>query len=141
LPFLPATANPTARLTGWDLTGILVCGLALSMESLSDRQLKRFRRNPANQGRTCREGWWRYSRHPNYFFEWIYWWGFLLIDLGGPGGWLGATGPVFMLLFLLFLTGIPYTEKRALQTRGEDYRAYQRTTSRFIPWFPRKDPS
>ena len=80
-------------------------------------------------------GLWRYSRHPNYFFESLVWWGFFIAALDSPYGWLTVICPLLMLHILLNVTGIPLTEKHSLETRGEAYRQYQRTTSRFIPWF------
>jgi steroid 5-alpha reductase family enzyme len=103
-------------------------------ESLADRQLARFRDDPSHRGEVCRVGLWRYSRHPNYFFEWLHWWAYVAI---GHGAWITWIGPVAMLLFLFRLTGIPWTEMQALRSRGERYRAYQRTTSVFLPWPPR----
>ena len=123
----------------WPLVvlGVVIGTVALVGEKNADQQLDAFRRNPANRGRTCREGWWRYSRHPNYFFEWLHWFSYPLLAWGAPGAaWLWLA-PVMMFLFLWFVTGIPYTERQALKSRGDDYRAYQRSTSPFIPWRPR----
>ena len=106
-------------------------------ESLADAQLARFRADPANRGRTCDRGLWRYSRHPNYFFEWLHWCAWALAAFGGPLVWLGLLGPVLMYLFLRFISGIPFTEQQALRTRGDDYREYQRRTPMFFPWFPK----
>ena len=106
-------------------------------ESLADAQLARFRADPANRGRTCDRGLWRYSRHPNYFFEWLHWCAWAVAALGGPLAWLGLLGPVLMYLFLRFISGIPFTEQQALRTRGDDYREYQRRTPMFFPWFPK----
>jgi steroid 5-alpha reductase family enzyme len=61
--------------------------------------------------------------------------------VGAPVWWLAAVAPIVMLLFILFVTGIPPTEARALRSRGDDYRDYQRTTSAFIPWFPKTSKS
>ena len=123
----------------WPLLGLSVGLMALAGEALADRQLARWRSDPANQGKTCRQGLWRYSRHPNYFFEWLHWFSYPLIAVGTPGAvWLWLA-PVAMFLFLWFVTGIPYTEKQALKSRGEDYRHYQRTTSAFFPWRPGDD--
>lgn len=108
-------------------------------ESIADAQLARFRADSTNRGRTCRDGLWKYSRHPNYFFEWLHWWTYVLIGLTVPYGWLAFLGPALMLFLILKVTGIPPTEERALAGRGDDYRAYQRTTSVFFPWFPKKD--
>ncbi len=131
IPILAAMRG--GALAGWAAAGVLVWLIAVVGETTSDRQLARFRANPANKGKTCREGWWRYSRHPNYFFEWTHWFSYVLI---GHGAWLTWLGPVLMFLFLFRLTGIPFTERQSLKSRGDDYRAYQRETSVFFPWFP-----
>lgn len=131
----PLGALGGGPLDGWAAAGVAVWILAIAGEGLADRQLARFRADPANRGRTCRAGLWRYSRHPNYFFEWLHWWAYVLVGRGAPLTWLG---PALMLLFLYRLTGIPWTERQALKSRGEDYRSYQRTTSAFFPWFPRE---
>ena len=83
-------------------------------------------------------GLWWYSRHPNYFFEWLHWWAYLFFAVGSPYIWITLLSPALMLYFLLRVTGIPATEAQALASRGEDYRDYQRTTSAFIPWFPKE---
>ncbi|MGE8220428.1 MAG: DUF1295 domain-containing protein [Stenotrophomonas acidaminiphila] len=106
-------------------------------EALADAQLARFRADPGNRGRTCDRGLWRYSRHPNYFFEWLHWCAWAIAAVGAPHAWLGLLGPVLMYLFLRFISGIPFTEQQALRTRGDDYRAYQRRTPMFFPWFPK----
>lgn len=111
----------------------------------ADQQLARFRHEQRNNDRkqVCQVGLWRYSRHPNYFFEWLQWWCWPLLGL--QYGWEVALwlalAPLAMLLFLYFITGIPYTEQQALRTRGDLYRAYQQQTSAFIPWFPKKSPT
>lgn len=119
------------------VAGVAIGIVALAGEAIADRQLQHFRQQPANRGKTCRSGLWRYSRHPNYFFEWLHWFSYPLIAWGAPhAGWLWLA-PVFMFLFLWFVTGIPYTERQALKSRGDDYRRYQNSTSPFIPWRPR----
>jgi len=138
IPFLPVAYNPNA-LGLLDALAIGVWLLAVAGETLADRQLARFRTDPQNRGKTCQVGLWRYSRHPNYFFEWIHWFTYVCLGLGSPYGWVTLMGPIVMLLFLYKVTGIPYTEKRALQSRGDDYRRYQKTTSPFIPWFPKRE--
>jgi steroid 5-alpha reductase family enzyme len=138
LPLLVAMRADRAAL-GWpELIGAAIWAIGVIGEGVADAQLARFRARPEHRGRTCRDGLWRYSRHPNYFFEWITWWGYVAIAWGAPTGWLALLGPVLMLLFLYKVTGIPYTEAQALRSRGDDYRDYQRTTSAFFPWFPRK---
>jgi steroid 5-alpha reductase family enzyme len=99
--------------------------------------MKRFKADPANRGGVCATGLWRYSRHPNYFFESMVWWGFFLVALGSPMGWMTVACPLLMLYFLLKVTGVELTEAHSLRTRGDAYRRYQRSTSAFIPWFPK----
>lgn len=111
---------------------------AFSGEATADAQLAAFKRDPGNRGRVCDVGLWRYSRHPNYFFEWLIWVAAALMALPAPGGWIALACPVSMLFFLLRVTGIPATEAQALRSRGEAYRRYQRTTSMFVPLPPRK---
>jgi steroid 5-alpha reductase family enzyme len=139
VPFLPVVFNATPGLTGFDIAGIVVFFIALAGESLADRQLAAFKKRPDSKGKTCREGLWRYSRHPNYFFEWIHWFAYPLLALPGAGFWIAMAGPVVVLFFLYKVTGIPYTEKQALKSRGDDYRRYQESTSAFIPWFPKEE--
>lgn len=139
LPFVAVAAKAHVGWTAWDVAGLLVWMVAVVGEWIADRQLAAFRSQAANRGRTCDRGLWRYSRHPNYFFEWIHWWAYAVMAVGSAIGWLAWVGPVLMLFLLYRVTGIPYTEKRALVSRGEDYRRYQRTTSAFIPWFPRRE--
>ncbi|HET7249072.1 MAG TPA: DUF1295 domain-containing protein [Gemmatimonadales bacterium] len=133
VPILAAMQG--GALDAWAGAGALVWLIAVLGETTADRQLSRFRAKPENRGRTCREGWWRISRHPNYFFEWTHWFGYVLI---GHAVWPTWIGPAAMLLFLFRLTGIPFTEQQAIKSRGDDYRAYQRETSVFFPWFPKR---
>lgn len=138
-PFLFPAINQTAHLSWIEFAG---CGLWLAGmigELTADAQLKAFKKNPASHGKTCRAGLWSYSRHPNYFFEWIIWMGLAVFALGSPYGFIGLISPALILFFLLRVTGIPATEAQALRTKGHDYRDYQRTTSAFVPWFPKKE--
>jgi steroid 5-alpha reductase family enzyme len=138
LPALTAACNPTSPLKIWDVVGIVIWVIAASCTALADRQLARFKRRANTQGKTCREGLWRYSRHPNYFFEWLHWWAYAALSVGFSFWWIPVAAPLIMLFFLLRVTGIPPTEAQALASRGDDYRDYQQTTSAFVPWFPRK---
>lgn len=138
IPFALACSR-TGPLDAWDL-GALVLGVtAILGETTADRQLARFRADPRHRGRTCRVGLWRYSRHPNYFFQWLIWCAYAWVALPAEYGWIGTLAPALMLFLILRVTGIPPTEERALVSRGDDYREYQRTTSAFVPWFPRKE--
>lgn len=134
-PFLLAvSAAPQSR--PWlAVLGTVLFVVGVAGESLADRQLARFKADPANRGKVCQVGLWRYSRHPNYFFEWIIWCGFATLGVHAPWGWTAWLGPAIILFFLLRVTGIPPTEAQAVASRGEAYREYQRTTSAFVPWF------
>ena len=99
----------------------------------------RFRATAGNGGRVCRTALWRYSRHPNYFFEWLHWLAYVPVARGNAPLWAILFAPAVLLLSIRFTTGIPPIERRSVEWRGEDYRRYQRTTSAFIPWFPRRD--
>lgn len=138
VPFVAVAANPAG--SPWLLAAILVWLLSVGGESMADRQLADFRAEPANKGKTCRDGLWKYSRHPNYFFEWLHWASYVVLAIGSPLFWWSFAGPVVMYLFLRYVSGIPYTEAQALRSRGDDYRAYQRSTPMLFPWFP-KDTS
>lgn len=135
VPFIVALVHVRAEMNWleWLAAGIWTVGIA--GESIADYQLKRFKADPANNGKTCDAGLWNYSRHPNYFFEWLIWVSYFVFALGSPFGWISVIAPALMLYFLLKVTGIPATEEQALKTKGEAYRRYQQTTSAFIPWF------
>ncbi len=137
VPFLLFAQNASGTIKPLEWTGMLVVVVSILGEALADRQLSEFKADPANAGLTCREGLWRYSRHPNYFFEFMIWVGFALLAISSPWGWTALYAPALMYYFLWYVTGIPLTEKRALESRGEDYRRYQETTSPFFPWFPK----
>ena len=136
LPFFIASRNPVPGFTGWIAAGIAIWAVAVAGESTADVQLARFRSVASNTGKTCRAGLWRYSRHPNYFFEWLHGFAYVAFSVGAPQWWLSFLGPALMLLFLYRLTGIPFVEAQALRSRGDDYRRYQQETSAFLPWRP-----
>jgi steroid 5-alpha reductase family enzyme len=99
--------------------------------------LRQFASNPANRNAVCDVGLWRWSRHPNYFFEWLSWLGYPLIaiDVSGhnPYGWLALLAPACMYWVLVHVSGIPPLEEHMLGSRGEAFRAYQKRTRPFFP--------
>jgi len=137
LPFV-AVARNAATSSVWLSAAVGIWLISVVGESIADAQLARFRADAANAGRTCRSGLWRYSRHPNYFFEWLHWFTYVCLAVGSPLVWLALSGPVVMYVFLRWISGVPFTEAQALRNRGDDYRDYQRSTSMLIPWFPRR---
>jgi steroid 5-alpha reductase family enzyme len=134
VPFLIAAQQPVEGFTAWSVAALLLWLVALVGESIADAQLARWRQDPANRGRTCRRGLWRYSRHPNYFFEWLHWFAYVALAAGSPWWAWSLLGPLLMGASLVWVTGIPFVEAQALRSRGEDYRAYQREVSVFFPW-------
>jgi len=117
--------------------GAALIAVGLIGESLADAQLARHRESGRRS--VCREGLWAYSRHPNYFFEFLFWLGMGVGALAVPGGFLALVCPALILFFLLRVTGIPATEAHALESRGEEYRRYQKEVSAFVPLPPRRD--
>lgn len=136
-PFLLASRATAPAFHPLEIIGALVWLLSLTGESIADRQLHRFVRDPANRGKVCDVGLWRYSRHPNYFFEWMIWVGFGLFALAAPWGWLGLISPAIMFHLLHNVTGVPMSEKSSLKSKGDAFRAYQQSTNAFFPG-PRK---
>ncbi|QPC93966.1 DUF1295 domain-containing protein [Mesorhizobium sp. INR15] len=140
LAIAAAAHNPAPGLRLGDWLGMAILIVAVGGEALADRQLTGFRADPANKGRVCDVGLWGYSRHPNYFFEWLGWLAYtaIAIDLSGvyPWGWVALCGPAFMYWLLVHVSGIPPLEAHMLQSRGEAFRAYQRRINAFWPGPP-----
>lgn len=124
-----------------DLIGVVVWLIAVVGEAMSDRQLQKFKQDPNNKGEVCNNGWWRYSRHPNYFFEFLHWCSYVFLAFATPFWWLTFLMPAAMFFFLTKVTGIPLAEKQSVISRGDKYREYQRTTNAFFPWFPKTKAS
>lgn len=138
LPMWAAAQSLNPVLVWSDWLGVAIWAVAMLGEVQADRQLDRFRSDPDNRGKVCRLGLWRYSRHPNYFFEWLHWWAYIFIGLSSPLWWVTVAGVVVMYVFLTRITGIPYTEQQAIRSRGDAYRRYQESTSVFFPFWPSK---
>jgi steroid 5-alpha reductase family enzyme len=117
--------------------GIAVWAVGNAGTIVADRQLSAWRADSANRGRTARSGLWSWSRHPNYFFEWVTWLGNALVATAAPWGWTAWAVPGVLLFLLFRVTGIPATEAQALRSRA-DYAEYRRTTSVFVPLPPRR---
>ncbi|HEY5228157.1 MAG TPA: DUF1295 domain-containing protein, partial [Opitutaceae bacterium] len=111
--------------------------VAISCEALADAQLAWFKRSGSNRGKVCDVGLWRYSRRPNYFFEWLIWVSYFLFASASPWGWLSIASPACILFLLLRVTGIPMTEEQSIRSKGDAYRRYQQRTSAFVPLPPR----
>jgi steroid 5-alpha reductase family enzyme len=128
----------------WDSGWLRGLGAALALigvigETTADLQLRRFKRDDRNRGKVCDVGLWGYSRHPNYFFEWCVWLGYAIHGLAfAPWGLIAFVPQALLLCSILFVTGIPPTEKQSIASRGDAYRAYQARVSKFVPWPPKR---
>jgi steroid 5-alpha reductase family enzyme len=138
LPFAFIALEPDSGISALAWIGVAVWAVGNIGTIVSDRQLAQWRANPANKGTTARGGLWSWSRHPNYFFEWVNWCGNALVATTTPWGWIAWIVPAGLLYLLFKVTGIPATEAQALRSRT-DYAEYQRTTSVFVPLPPRRD--
>jgi len=136
LPFAFIALDPGSGFGAVAWLGIALWAVGNAGTIVSDLQLARWRAKPANDGKTARDGLWSWSRHPNYFFEWVSWCGNALVASTAPWGWIAWAVPAGLLFLLFRVTGIPVTEAQALRSRP-DYAEYQRTTSAFVPLPPR----
>ena len=133
--------SPTPDYFVWlDILGVFIWIIGFLFETVGDWQLARFKADPVNKGRVMDRGMWAYSRHPNYFGEFLIWWGFFLITLSTPNSWWTVISPLIITAVLLKMTGIPLTEATSVKTRP-GYNDYIKRTSAFVPWFPRKEAS
>ena len=137
LPMWAAATAPGAALAWHDVAGLAVFIGAMAGEAVADAQLARFRSDPANKGKVCDAGMWAWSRHPNYFFEWLHWFAYVLIGIGSPHWWVTVAAVPVMNLFLPRVTGSPWTEQQSLRSRGDAYRRYQQAVPAFFPRPPR----
>jgi steroid 5-alpha reductase family enzyme len=133
-----AAQNPHPGLRAQDILALATLIAAIVGEAVSDHQLRRFKADPAHRNSVCDIGLWRWSRHPNYFFEWLCWLAYPLIAIdlagGNPYGWLSLLAPACMYWVLVYVSGIPPLEKHMLRSRGEMFREYQKRTRAFFPF-------
>jgi len=123
------------QLTVWTVVGTVVWFGGLLCESIADRQLAVFKRDPANKGKILQSGLWKYSRHPNYFGEISMWWGLSIIGVSILQPSL-LLSPVTITLLIRFVSGVPLLEKK--YAGRPDFEEYKRRTSVLIPWAPKK---
>jgi steroid 5-alpha reductase family enzyme len=135
LTVIKAITAPFGPFTILDLAGALVWLTGFLFEALSDWQLLRYKRDPANRGKVITTGLWRYTRHPNYFGEVTLWWGIYIIALNVPGGWMTIIGPLTITFLILKVSGIPMLEKK--YEGNAQFEEYKRRTSAFFPWLPK----
>lgn len=112
--------------------GILISIVGLTVETFADLQLKKFLANKKNVGKILTTGVWKYSRHPNYFGEVIFWWG-IFISLLPFFNFILLIGPITITFLILYVSGIPMTEKR--YEGNKDFEEYKKVTPAFFPKF------
>jgi len=137
IPYFLIALNPEPELSLLEYIGAGMWLLSIIGEGMADLQLQLFRRNPDNKGKVCDIGLWNYSRHPNYFFQFMIWVSVFVFALSSPYGYIAIICPAAIAYLIFKVTGIPMTEEQSLRSRGEAYRRYQQTTSVFIP-LPKK---
>jgi steroid 5-alpha reductase family enzyme len=135
-----AAAHSGAAELGWRdaLAGALLV-FGLIGEAVADDQMRRFRARP-DRAPIMDQGLWGWSRHPNYFFEWLVWTAYpvLAFDPARLLTWLTLAAPALMYLILRYGSGVPILEKSMLESRGEAFRRYQARVSAFFPLPPRR---
>ena len=137
---LPVQAGQVAKtpgsLTWLDFVGIAVWLTGLFFETVGDAQLARFKADASNAGHIMDRGLWRYTRHPNYFGDFMIWWGLYLIALATGEAWWSIVGPIVMSVLLMRVSGVGLLE-RSLKSRRPGYEQYVARTSPFFPKPPR----
>jgi len=135
IPYFLIALNTDPEIHLLEYIGAGMWLLSIIGEAVSDFQLAAFRRKPENKGKVCDVGLWNYSRHPNYFFQFMIWVSVFVFAVSSPYGWISIVCPMSIAFLLFKVTGIPMTEEQSLKSRGDAYRHYQKTTSVFVPWF------
>lgn len=148
---LPVQAGVESSTDGWDfrywlllISGIVLWVVGFFFEAVGDRQLRRFKSDPENKGKVLNRGLWRFTRHPNYFGDFLIWWGLFLIAWSA-GHWWTFVGPLVMSILLIRVSGVRMLEK-TIGKRRPEYELYRQTTNAFFPWRPKRlaslpDPS
>ena len=132
---IQAAAVSTSQTSGLDIVGMAFWAVGLTFEAVGDFQLARFKSNPENRGQVCDRGLWRYTRHPNYFGDFMVWWGMFFIAMSG-GAWWTIVSPILMSVLLIRISGAALLEK-SLKIKKPGYADYIRRTSNFFPWPPK----
>jgi steroid 5-alpha reductase family enzyme len=138
VPFFVITLNKNPNLCLLEYVGAALWLISVLCEAIADAQLAAFKKDPANKGKVCDKGLWGYSRHPNYFFEWMMWVSYFVFALASPHGYLAIISPAIILYLLLKVTGIPMTEEQSIRSKGEAFKKYQQRVSVFVPWFKKR---
>lgn len=136
LPVFVINKNISSSIGVLDFVGLIIWIGGFFFESVGDKQLAVFIKNPENKGKLMRGGLWKYTRHPNYFGEVAMWWGIWVISLSSDIVWFSVLGPLTITILILEISGIPLLEKKMKE--NPDFADYKKKTNKFIPWFPKK---
>ncbi len=138
-----AAGAPRQGLDVRDGLAIALFAGAFTGEAIADRQMAGFKAKPGNRGRICNQGLWAWSRHPNYFFEWLSWLAYpiMAVEAGYPAGWLTLSAPLVIYGLLVHVSGIPPLEAHLSRSRPEEFAAYAKNVSAFWPRPPRRSRS
>lgn len=133
---LAAARNP-APFGAPDWLALAIVAIAVAGEHVADHQLAAFRTDPSHRGKVCDVGLWSHSRHPNYFFEWLFWMSLPLFAFEAGGsyafGLAALAAPALIYWLLVHVSGIPPLEAHMLRSRGEAFRDYQKRVNAFWP--------
>jgi len=138
-PFLATFQDSRGSIELLEISGLILFFISITGETVCDIQLYHFKKNKANSGKVCQVGFWNYSRHPNYFFEWLIWVSFSLYSVSSPFGYFTILSPILMYIFLNQVSGVKLSEKYSLESKHEIYSNYQKTTSAFFIWFKKEN--
>jgi steroid 5-alpha reductase family enzyme len=136
LPLLGISHSHSSNLNLLDYLGLLVWLIGVTFEAGGDLQLSRFKRDAHNKGKVLNTGFWKYTRHPNYFGDSAVWWAYALISIAAGAYWQ-VIGSVIMTLLIIKVSGVAMLEKSLMKSKPQ-YQEYIRKTSSFFPWFPKK---
>ncbi|WP_242083220.1 DUF1295 domain-containing protein [Aestuariivivens sediminis] len=137
LPLLGISSSKSSgALNIWDYIGILVWLVGFTFEAGGDFQLARFKSNLKNKGKVLKTGFWKYTRHPNYFGDSVVWWAYAIFSIAAGSYWQ-IIGSIVMTFLIIKISGVSLLEKTLKETKPE-YRDYIQRTNAFFPWFPKK---
>jgi steroid 5-alpha reductase family enzyme len=130
------TSASSGSLNSLDYLGIVVWVVGFVFEAGGDYQLMRFKKNPTNKGKVLDIGFWKYTRHPNYFGDSAVWWSYAIFSIASGSYWQ-IIGSIIMTLLILKVSGVSLLEK-SLKDKKPLYRDYIKKKSSFLPWFSKK---
>jgi len=139
LPTLGAMYNNTQSISLIHIVITLIWLIGFMFEAGGDYQLTRFKANPDNKGKVLNTGFWKYTRHPNYFGDAVQWWAFFLLALIN-GAWFTIHSPIIMTYFLMRISGVAMLERTLKKTKPA-YADYIANTPAFFPSFTNRSKS